>query len=47
MDGTRSPREAFALEGRVLYLHTPDGFGKSKLAGSVERWLGVEGTARN
>jgi uncharacterized protein (DUF1697 family) len=47
MHGARSGKEAFALEGRILYLHTPDGFGKSKLAGRVERWLGVAATARN
>jgi uncharacterized protein (DUF1697 family) len=47
MHGAKSKNEAFALKGRILYLHTPDGFGKSKLAGRVERWLGVEATARN
>lgn len=39
--------ERFALDGRVFYLHTPDGFGKSKLAGRAEKLLGVEATARN
>jgi uncharacterized protein (DUF1697 family) len=33
--------------GRVLYLHTPDGLGRSKLAAAAERLLGVEATARN
>jgi uncharacterized protein (DUF1697 family) len=42
---TRSER--FELKGRILYLYTPDGFGTSKLAGRVERLLGVEATARN
>jgi len=31
----------------VFYLHTPDGFGKSKLASSAERKLAVAATARN
>jgi len=31
----------------VLYLHTPDGFGSSKLAARAERLLGVDATARN
>lgn len=43
----RAEREAFALEGRVFYLHTPDGLGGSRLGGAVERHLGVAATARN
>jgi uncharacterized protein (DUF1697 family) len=39
--------EAFELKGRVLHLHTPVGFGVSKLAAAVERALGVDATARN
>jgi uncharacterized protein (DUF1697 family) len=39
--------EAFALKGRVFYLHTPAGFGPSKLARRIERDLGVDATARN
>jgi uncharacterized protein (DUF1697 family) len=35
------------LKGKAFYLHTPNGFGTSKLAGRVERLLGVEATARN
>jgi len=31
----------------VFYLHTPDGFGTSKLAARAERLLGVATTARN
>ena len=39
-------------EGRVVYLHTPDGFGRSDLAAKLMRLLsspkaGVVGTARN
>jgi len=39
--------EAFVLADRVLYLHTPDGFGDSKLAARIEKLLGVPATARN
>ena len=39
--------ERYALKGSVFYLHTPDGVGKSKLAASAERHLGVAATARN
>jgi uncharacterized protein (DUF1697 family) len=39
--------ERFALKGKVFYLHTPDGFGTSKVAARAERLLGVEATARN
>ncbi|HMP79470.1 MAG TPA: DUF1697 domain-containing protein [Pirellulaceae bacterium] len=42
---TRSER--FRLIGQVFYLHTPDGFGLSKLATVIERRLGVPATARN
>jgi uncharacterized protein (DUF1697 family) len=35
------------LNDRVLYLFTPEGFGTSKLAGRIEKLLGVEATARN
>jgi len=47
MEALKSKSERFALDGRTLYLHTPDGFGVSKLAPRVERLLGVEATARN
>jgi len=39
--------ERFHLKGRTLYLHTPDGFGRSKLASRAEKLLGVHATARN
>lgn len=47
LNAAKAAREAFALAGKVFYLHTPDGFGRSKLAARVERCLGVEATARN
>ena len=46
-DKVATASERFKLVGRVFYLHAPDGFGKSKLASSVERNLGVSSTARN
>ena len=47
LDALKTKTERFALKGKVLYLHTPDGFGSSKLAQRAERLLGVEATARN
>src|SRR5262245_15700021 len=47
LDRTKAGREAFVLEGKVLYLYTPDGFGNSRLAQRVVLNLGVEATARN
>jgi uncharacterized protein (DUF1697 family) len=47
LEALRARQERFALKGRVLYLHTPDGFGRSTLAAGVERAIGVEATARN
>jgi len=43
----KTDTEQFKLDGRVCYLYTPDGFGRSKLAERVERKLGVSATARN
>ena len=43
----KSATERFVLKDRVLYLHTPDGLGRSKLAARAERLLGVAATARN
>lgn len=46
-EALKTKTERFALKGKIFYLHTPDGFGKSKLAARTERLLGVEATARN
>jgi uncharacterized protein (DUF1697 family) len=43
----KAKTEEFQLKGKVFYLHTPAGFGVSKLAERAERLLGVEATARN
>ena len=47
MDAVKTDSEEYVLGKKVLYLRTPDGFGKSKLAERVERALGVQATARN
>jgi len=47
LDALKTVTERFELSGTVLYLLTPDGFGRSRLAGRAERLLGVEATARN
>lgn len=39
--------EEWFLGDRVFYLHTPNGYGSSKLAERLERRLGVAATARN
>jgi len=39
--------EGFEIRGRVAYLHTPHGFGTSKMAARFDRAIGVENTARN
>jgi uncharacterized protein (DUF1697 family) len=47
LEAIRTGGEQFKLTGKVFYLHTPDGFGPSKLATRVEKLLGVPATARN
>ncbi|HRQ90307.1 MAG TPA: DUF1697 domain-containing protein [Bacteroidia bacterium] len=39
--------DGFAVVGRVAYLHTPHGFGVSKLAEKFDKVIGVANTARN
>lgn len=39
--------ERFTLHKQIFYLYTPDGIGRSRLAASVEKSLGVTVTARN
>lgn len=43
----KKDNERFLLDGKVFYLHAPDGVGRSKLAASSERLLGVPMTDRN
>lgn len=47
MDTAKAATEEYVLSGKVLYLHTPSGFGWAKLATLIERALGVYATARN
>ena len=43
----KQDNEKYALIGKVFYLFESDGIGRSKLAASVEKALGVTVTARN
>ncbi|WP_059006327.1 DUF1697 domain-containing protein [Streptomyces specialis] len=49
LDGAAFAPDSFHLLGRVIYLHTPTGFGRSRLAGKLTsiRLPGVFLTARN
>ncbi|HTS15158.1 MAG TPA: DUF1697 domain-containing protein, partial [Candidatus Sulfotelmatobacter sp.] len=48
MQGFASPRERFVCRGTTVYLHCPDGYGRSKLSNNVfERVLKVGATTRN
>jgi uncharacterized protein (DUF1697 family) len=48
LDPERSPADRFALSGREIYLHYPQGSGRSRLnLEYFEKTLGVAGTARN
>jgi uncharacterized protein (DUF1697 family) len=39
--------ERIEVVGKVAYIHTPDGFGASKLAEKFDKGIGVPNTARN
>ncbi len=48
LDPNRSPGDSFAVVGREVYLHTPDGLGRSKLTHAwFDSRLRTTGTARN
>lgn len=47
LDEVRAPSERVQLGDGVVYLHAPDGIGRSKLAARLGGALGVETTARN
>ena len=47
LEKRRAASERFLLAGDVLFLHAPDGIGRSKLAAGMERLLGVPMTSRN
>jgi uncharacterized protein (DUF1697 family) len=39
--------EKIEVIGGVAYLHTPNGFGRCKMAEKFDAWIGVTNTARN
>lgn len=45
--GCAAHGEEIEVIAGVAYLHTPHGFGKSKLAEKFDKWIGVVNTARN
>lgn len=47
LEEMKSSTERFQLTSGVFYLHAPDGIGRSKLAASAARQLGVVTTGRN
>jgi len=47
IDSLKSETERYQLTERVFYLCAPDGIGRSKLAGNIEKLLGVPMTDRN
>jgi uncharacterized protein (DUF1697 family) len=48
LDAVRFAPDAFVLRGREVFLHCPDGYGRTKLTpGFFERHLGVAATDRN
>ena len=47
LESAKAETESYVLTDLVFYLHAPDGIGRSKLASTVEKRLGVTATARN
>ena len=47
LEGLKKESERFHLTERVFYLHAPEGVGRSKLAATAEKLLGVPMTDRN
>ena len=47
LNAVKADSESFVLTGEVLYLHAPDGIGRSRLVQRAERLIGVDATARN
>jgi len=47
MNSIKAENERFTLTDDALYLHAPDGIGRSRLAAKIDRHLGVSTTARN
>lgn len=47
LDTLQANGERFVLDGKVFYLHAPNGVGRSKLFSRIEKTMGVWCTARN
>jgi uncharacterized protein (DUF1697 family) len=48
LEPERSPRDSFTVHGREIYLHLPDGVGKTRFTHDyIERRIGVPATMRN
>jgi uncharacterized protein (DUF1697 family) len=47
LEGLKANREQFKLVANIFYLYAPEGIGRSKLAASTEKLLGVPLTDRN
>jgi uncharacterized protein (DUF1697 family) len=47
LNSLKTASEKFHLASKVFYLHAPEGVGKSRLAASTEKLLGVPMTDRN
>jgi uncharacterized protein (DUF1697 family) len=47
VEALRVASENVTVVGRTVWLHAPDGVGRSKLAAKMEKLIGVEATARN
>ena len=48
LDPARSPGDGFRVVGREVYLHCPNGYGRSKFSNAYfEKQLGVAATTRN
>jgi uncharacterized protein (DUF1697 family) len=47
LDALAIDGDRFAVVGRAAYLHTPNGFSKSKLSEKFDKVIGVPNTARN
>jgi uncharacterized protein (DUF1697 family) len=47
LDAAKTESERYVVDGDIVYLHAPDGIGRSKFAARLEKALGVAATGRN
>lgn len=47
LKAVESGRDRFVARGNEIYVHCPDGFGRSKLAAALDRVLTTKSTSRN